>query len=150
MQHSPDITVEAATLEAVTLVHARIAEFASQTYIADNFDRPDLNISAKNPYIILAKIGGVAAGYIIGYDRSDAPRTMHIWLNGTDPQYRGRGVFGALLGNLVEEALRRGHEKLTVKSDLEAFPAMIRRLEASGFEQTQRSGSSVRYQRHLQ
>lgn len=142
------IAVERTTLEQAAVAHSHIPEF-DPTYIADNINRPDLAILDKNPYIIVAKVGEVLAGYMIGYDRDDVPNTMHIWLNGTDPSYRGQGVFGALLGNLADEARSRGHDQLTVKSNSDHFPNMIGALAAHGFEITEQNGDSVRYQKSL-
>jgi GNAT superfamily N-acetyltransferase len=149
---SPIVNIEQASIAEATAVHIRIPEF-DPDYITDKLKQ--LDILGMNPYVIIAKVGEAAAGYMIGYDKPGAPDTldehsMYIWLNGTIPQYRGRGVFKALLHSLFEEAVARGHKRVSVKSDVQRFPNMVSALIASGFELAERTGDSVRYQKHLQ
>lgn len=141
-----EIVVVPASLDEAITVHQSIPEFDG-TYVAENINRPDLDILHKNPYITVAKVGDKTAGYMISYDRSDEPDTMHVWLNGTNPQFRGQGVFGALLRNLEQEAKRRRKAHITVMSNSVRFPNMIKALRASGFEVTEQNGDSVRFQK---
>ena len=145
---TPGLSVEPATLDQAVAVHRLIPEFDA-AYIIDNIARDDLAILKKRPYIIVAKVDGKPAGYMIGYDRSDVSKTMHIWLNGTIPEFRGQGVFRALVDNLTEEARTREHKNITTMSDRERFPQMIEALVALGFKKTEDTGSSVRFQRPL-
>ena len=140
------ITVVPVSLDEAIAVHQGIPEFDA-TYTAENINRPDLDILHKNPYITAAKIGGENAGYMISYDRSDVPDTMHIWLNGTSPQFRGQGVFSALLQDLEQEAKKRREAHITVMSNSAHFPGMIKALTASGFAVTEQNGNSVRFEK---
>lgn len=143
-----EVVVVPASLDEAIAVHQSIPEFDA-TYIADNINRPDLDILSKNPYITVAKVGDKTVGYMISYDRSDEPDTMHIWLNGTNPQFRGQGVFGALLRSLEHEAKKRRKAHLSVMSNSVRFPNMIGALTASGFEVTERNVDSVRFKKDI-
>ena len=140
------IVVRKATLEETNAVHRVIPEF-DVDYIDRNIER--LGIGHKRPYYLIANVIDLPAGYMIGYDRDDAPHTMHIWLNGTVPEYRGKGIFRELLAALLKEAHKRGCERVTVKSDERRFPSMIAALKSSGFKLIEQQGDSVRYELRL-
>jgi ribosomal protein S18 acetylase RimI-like enzyme len=144
-----DIKVEQATLEQAVAIHSQIPEF-DPSYIINNIDRPDLAIRDKKPHIVIARFEGKPAGYMISYDRTDTPGTMHIWLNGTIPQFRGHGIFKVLIDNVIDEAHARGDKNITVMSNPEHFPNMISALRASGFEITEQASNSIRFIKHIE
>lgn len=136
------VVIKKVTLKEASTVHGLIPEFEVD-YIDKNIER--LGIHHKHPYSLIATIDGRSVGYMISYDRGDVSRTMHIWLNGTIPEYRRNGVFGRLLEGTTKEAIRRGHAQITVKSDKKHFPAMVYSLQRHGFKLIEQKGDSVRY-----
>ena len=123
-------------LEKAIMVHRQIPEF-DPAYIQSRY--VEKKIASKNPYIIICRHDAADVGYMIGYD---APDSMYLWLNGTLPDCRKKGVFRLMLDDLVAEAKRRGHTKITVKS-YERFNPMLNALANAGFHQTGREGSSI-------
>ncbi len=136
------IVVREATLDEARVVHEQIPEF-DPDYIDANLDR--LGIVDKNPHIVVAETDQAAAGYMVSYDRTDAPNTMHIWLTGVTPEHRRHGVLQAMVTDAASTARERGHNRLTVKSDKGRFGSMVSALGRLGFEHTTTDGNSVRF-----
>lgn len=123
------VVVRQTDLAAVEAVHAKIPEFES-SYIAKNIDRIDP--ATKKPFIAVASVDGVDAGYLIAYEMPDT-NDLHIWLNGVTGDYRKHGVFKAMVGALEREARKRGRARITVAS-YGRFEAMYKSLLALGFK----------------
>lgn len=129
-------------LKRAEAVHRQIPEFVP-TYIQVKYH--EKQIYRKNPYIIIVEYKGDDVGYMIGYDMSDS---MYLWLNGTVPSYRKKGVFRLMLNELSKEAKRRQHAKITVKS-YERFAPMLSALESDGFERIEVNGESILFEKRL-
>lgn len=129
-------------LEKAATIHRQIPEF-DPAYIRDRYAAK--KVADRNPYIIICRHVNVDIGYMIGYD---TPDSMYLWLNGTLPDYRKKGVFQLMLNDLVDEAKRRGHTKITVKS-YERFNPMLNALASAGFHQAGKEGTSILFDRVL-
>jgi GNAT superfamily N-acetyltransferase len=129
-------------LKRADAVHRKIPEF-DPSYIQEKYLEKD--VGRKNPYVIVYEHNGLDVGYMIGYDMPDS---MYLWLNGTLPEYRKKGAFRLMLGELSKEAGRRQHTKITVKS-YERFAPMLKTLAACGFKQTETKGLSILLEKNL-
>ncbi len=51
---------------------------------------------------VIARIDGVAVGFVTGYRRPDDPRTLVVWQVAVDAAARGHGVAGRMLDTLFD------------------------------------------------
>jgi L-2,4-diaminobutyric acid acetyltransferase len=126
----------------VDVVAPSIVDGAALWRIARDSGKLDLNSSYA--YLLwcrdfaatsrLARIDGTVAGYVTGYLRPDAPDTLVVWQVAVDQRFRGRGLAGTLLDELVADMAAKGARYLetTVTPDNEAsvalFAGLARRL----------------------
>ena len=52
---------------------------------------------------VVARRGGRVVGFVTGYRRPDAPRTLVVWQVAVDEEVRGRGVAGSMLDALFDD-----------------------------------------------
>lgn len=71
---------------------------------------------------VVARSGGVVAGFITGYRRPDAMDTFVVWQVAVDASHRGRGLASRMLEHLTDRMLPAGARFLeaTVTPDNEA------------------------------
>jgi L-2,4-diaminobutyric acid acetyltransferase len=126
----------------VEIVTPSIVDGAALWRIARDSGKLDLNSSYA--YLLwcrdfaatsrLARIDGVVAGFVTGYLRPDAPDTLVVWQVAVEQRFRGRGLAGTLLDELVADMAGQGARYLetTVTPDNEAsvalFAGLARRL----------------------
>ncbi|WP_020571196.1 GNAT family N-acetyltransferase [Neolewinella persica] len=70
-------------------------------------------VAGKPNLILIAEIGGVAAGFKVGYERDDY---WYSWLGGVHPEFRRRGVARMLADRQDEWARERGYPTVTFKT----------------------------------
>lgn len=122
-------------------VHRQIPEFDPE-YIHDNQEE---RLGDLRPYIIVCEADNVDAGYMIAYE---TPDSVYLWLTGTLPEYRKKGVFKLMLEDLINEVKSQGHNKITVKS-YERFDSMLRALGRQGFKKVGNDGSSIIFEKNI-
>jgi GNAT superfamily N-acetyltransferase len=101
-------------------------------------------------------IGVIALSTVTGADRRVPPEgTVYLWMMFVRRDWQGRGLAGPLLDRLLDEARRRGYERVTLWAA--AGAAQARRFyEREGFELTGEEDPDsgfglplVQYGRHL-
>ena len=70
-------------------------------------------IAGKPNLILIAEIGGVAAGFKVGYERDG---DWYSWLGGVHPEFRRRGVASLLADRQEEWAKAQGYPTVTFKT----------------------------------
>jgi L-2,4-diaminobutyric acid acetyltransferase len=90
----------------------------------------------------VARVGGLVAGFVIGYLRPRQPDTILIWQIAVDQRFRGRGVAGTLLDRLVADVRKTGvrHLETTVTPGNDASAALfaaLARRQGAGHERTE-------------
>ncbi|TCP56629.1 L-2,4-diaminobutyric acid acetyltransferase [Tamaricihabitans halophyticus] len=86
---------------------------------------------------VVAKVDGVAVGFVMGYRRPSAPDTAVVWQVAVDSTQRGRGLAATLLDALFERLTSAGIRYLetTITPDNEAsirlFRSFAKRWNAS-------------------
>jgi diaminobutyrate acetyltransferase len=96
----------------------------------------------------VARVGGVVAGFVIGYVRPDAPDTVVVWQVAVDSAYRGAGLAARLLDGLLGGTADQGVRYLetTVTRDNVAsnrtFTSLAKRWQ-TGFQHTELFPSEV-------
>ena len=126
----------------INVVAPSVVDGAALWRIARDSGKLDLNSSYA--YLLwcrdfsatsrIARIDGAVAGYVTGYLRPDAPDTLVVWQVAVDQRFRGRGLAGRLLDELIADVMAKGARYLetTVTPDNEAsvalFAGLARRL----------------------
>jgi GNAT superfamily N-acetyltransferase len=67
----------------------------------------------------------------VSYSRIDFPRNnpfASIWGGSTLPDYRGRGLYSALIAARLQEAEKRGYQYLTVDANPETSMPILQKL----------------------
>lgn len=102
MGRMPDeVTIRPVGFEAMPLIGAINRALFNEERVINRFDRPDL-------VMLVAYVGDEAAGFKIGYGLEDD--LYYSAKGGVADSFRRRGIAGALLDGLMEEAGRRGYE----------------------------------------
>jgi GNAT superfamily N-acetyltransferase len=104
-----DIVVREADILEVVALSALIPElgdFPREKVYRDKIaDKPNL--------ILIAEIGGLAAGFKVGYEREG---NWYSWLGGVHPDFRRRGVARLLADRQDEWARAQGYPTVTFKT----------------------------------
>jgi GNAT superfamily N-acetyltransferase len=136
--HIPEVTIRGADFDAACQMYWQIPEFVADT----NYDITEQwrlkNIANLNPFFIIGELDGRAGSFAIAYDKpaghdEKEAASLHIWLAGTDPDFRSRGLLRAMVDAVCVEAILRGRTRVTAKSHEKRFPVMVRRLGELGF-----------------
>jgi ribosomal protein S18 acetylase RimI-like enzyme len=116
--------VRPATFEQILAAHALIPEFnlGGEYYFRDR-------LVGKTSLSLIAWDGDTMAGYAVAYLEGDA---VYIWLAGTAPDYRGRGVYSRIFEHIRRWPSAQASAKLRLKTT-NSFPAMLRWLVKNGF-----------------
>lgn len=79
---------------------------------------------------VVSDIDGRAVGFVTGYIRQDAPRTLFVWQVAVDADQRGKGLAGRMLMELLDRLEPQGitHLETTISPDNEASIATFTSL----------------------
>ena len=82
-------------------------------------------------YLIMAKVGGEAAGFKLGY--AESATEFYSWLGGVAPEYRGVGIAAELMRRQHERCRAQGYEKIRTKTQ-NRFRGMLALNVKSGYD----------------
>lgn len=116
--------IRTADLDQVLAAHALVPEFTlgGEAYFLDR-------LAGRTSLSLVAWDADLIAGYSVAYLESDA---VYIWLAGTSPDYRGRGVFTGIFEEIRRWPEAQGSRTIRIKS-ANSFPSMLRWLIRNGF-----------------
>lgn len=79
---------------------------------------------------VVAEAGGEVVGFVTAFRPPRDPRVIFVWQVGVDDRWRGRGIAGRLLRELLEQESCRGvtHLETTVTPSNRASQALFRSL----------------------
>lgn len=118
------LDIRPATIEQILDAHALIPEFklGGEGYFRNR-------LAGKTSLSLIAWDGDTIAGYAVAYLEGDA---VYIWLAGTAPDYRGRGVYSQIFEHIRRWPAARASVKIRLKT-ANSFPSMLRWLVKDGF-----------------
>jgi GNAT superfamily N-acetyltransferase len=113
-----------ATLDQILAAHALVPEFTlgGEHYFRDR-------LAGKTSLSLIMWDGDTMAGYAVAYLEEDA---VYVWLAGTAPEYRGRGVYSRIFEHIRRWPAAQASVKVRIKTS-NSFPAMLRWLVKNGF-----------------
>lgn len=116
--------VRPATVKQLLDAHALVPEFTlgGEAYFRDR-------LAGRTSLSLIAWDGDRIAGYAVAYLEGDV---VYIWLAGTDPDYRGRGVYSEIFEEIRRWPAAQASAKIRLKTT-NSFPAMLRWLVKNGF-----------------
>lgn len=81
----------------------------------------------------LARFGGEPVGFLTAYRPPDRPATLFVWQVGVLASHRGRGLAARMIGDVLDEQIRRGVTTLeaTVAPDNGPSRSLFHRIAAS-------------------
>jgi GNAT superfamily N-acetyltransferase len=116
--------IRPATFEQILDAHALVPEFTlgGEAYFRDR-------LAGKTSLSLIMWDGETMAGYAVAYLEGD---DVYIWLAGTVPGYRGRGVYSRIFEYIRRWPAAQTSAKVRLKTT-NSFPAMLRWLVKNGF-----------------
>lgn len=116
--------IRPASLEQVLAAHALVPEFTlgGEAYLRHR-------LASRTSLALIAWDADAIAGYSVAYLDGDA---LYIWLAGTSPEYRGRGVFTEIFEEIRRWPEAEDSALIRIKTG-NSFPAMLRWLVRNGF-----------------
>jgi len=97
------------SLEEILQINKQIPEFKKDT-IEDFQER----LKGKKSYLFGCYLDGKEAGYLVGYKLNK--NEFYIWMAGTIPRYRKKGVMKALMNKTEKLAKKEGYKKIKLKT----------------------------------
>ncbi|MGH3519169.1 MAG: diaminobutyrate acetyltransferase [Haloechinothrix sp.] len=90
---------------------------------------------------VVARVGGKAVGFIIGYRKQATPDTAVVWQVAVDSSQRGKGLAGRMLDRMYSQLVSDGvrHLETTVTPDNAASIALFRSFATRWNAEIQRS-----------
>ena len=110
--------VKQAPLETILRVNEKIPEFYGET--RQEFEG---KLLGKESLLLVATNGKTAAGYLVGY--AENKETFYIWMAGTIPSQRKKGVMKKLMDYAEKFATKNGFKQVKIKTRNERRAQLI-------------------------
>lgn len=144
-KHSKRANGDNQAADGVVIESPTVSDGADLWRIARDSQKLDLNSSYA--YLlwcrdfadtsVVARVGGKAVGFVIGYRRQAAPDTALVWQVAVDASQRGRGLGGRMLDSLFARLVDEGVRYLdtTITPDnvasIRLFESFAKRWDAT-------------------
>jgi len=103
------ILITETTLDAIIEVNKQIPEFLEET--KQTFEK---RLKGKKSLLLVATIAKKDAGYLVGYKENR--KVFYIWMAGTIPSQRKKGVMKSLMNYAERYAKKKGFKEIRIKT----------------------------------